>query len=282
VALRAGSGGDPLGLGRAGPAPSLHRMSLGPLPEEAMTRLLRARTGGTSTIPSCAGSTVSRKGTRCSPSRSPGPFPGREPGRHPASRSPSPRTSRSCSGHGSPRCRRAPPMGSSIVAAAARPTEDLVAAAAARRERASAGIERAEKAGILQRAGGRVGFTHPLLGSTVYAAATQQARRSVHRRLADLVVDPEEQARHLALATSGPPPPGGTGAGGGGPARVGAGSPGRRRRPAGAGPEADTARGRHRPAPTKRRGGRVPLRRRRRDPRDGVAGRGDRHDASRP
>ena len=46
VALRAGSGGDPLALGRAGPAPSLHRVPIGPLREEAMTRLLRARTGG--------------------------------------------------------------------------------------------------------------------------------------------------------------------------------------------------------------------------------------------
>src|SRR4029453_19128684 len=53
-------------------------------------------------------------------------------------------------------------------------------------------------------AGGRLGFTHPLLGSTVYAEATTHARRSVHRRLAELVDDPEERARHLALAASGP------------------------------------------------------------------------------
>jgi DNA-binding CsgD family transcriptional regulator len=76
--------------------------------------------------------------------------------------------------------------------------------AAARPNRASAGIRRAEKAGILQRAGGRIGFTHPLLGSTVYTAATPEARRSAHCRLADLVADPEERARHLALAVSGP------------------------------------------------------------------------------
>ena len=62
----------------------------------------------------------------------------------------------------------------------------------------------AEEAGVLQRAGGRLGFTHPLLGSTVYAEATPHARRSVHRRLAELVDDPEERARHLALAASGP------------------------------------------------------------------------------
>jgi tetratricopeptide (TPR) repeat protein len=92
-----------------------------------------------------------------------------------------------------------------VVAAAARPTEDLVvAAAAARPDRASADLRRAEQAGILQRAGGRLAFTHPLLGSTVYTAAMPQARRSVHRRLADLIVDSEERARHLALATSGP------------------------------------------------------------------------------
>ena len=62
----------------------------------------------------------------------------------------------------------------------------------------------AEEAGVLQRSDGRLGFTHPLLGSTVYAEATPHARRSVHRRLAELVDDPEERARHLALAARGP------------------------------------------------------------------------------
>ena len=52
-----------------------------------------------------------------------------------------------------------------VVAAAARPTEDLVVAAAERRDRAPAGLQRAEAAGVLQRAGGRIGFTHPLLES---------------------------------------------------------------------------------------------------------------------
>jgi hypothetical protein len=49
-------------------------------------------------------------------------------------------------------------------------------------------------------------FTHPLLGSTVHAMATPRARRTVHRRLAELVADPEERARHLALAAGGPDP----------------------------------------------------------------------------
>jgi AAA ATPase domain len=113
VALRVGSGGDPLALGRAGPAPSLHRVSIGPLREEAMTRLLRARTGGISRVPSCCGSTGSRKETRSSPSRSPGRSPGRGSGRRLANPCPSPRTCRRCSAYGSPRYCRAPLMGSS-------------------------------------------------------------------------------------------------------------------------------------------------------------------------
>jgi hypothetical protein len=76
-----------------------------------------------------------------------------------------------------------------VVAAMARPTEDLVVAAAERRDRASAGLRTAEEAGVLERAGGRLGFTHPLLGSTVYAEVVPHARRSVHRRLAELVDD---------------------------------------------------------------------------------------------
>jgi DNA-binding CsgD family transcriptional regulator len=204
VALRVGCGGDPLGLSQAGPALSLHRVAMGPLREDAMTRLLRERTGGDLVHPvllrlhriSEGNPLFALEIARALTGQGVRPAPG-EP-------LPVPEDLQALLGA------RLAALPSSVadellvVAAAARPTEDLVVAAAARRERASAGIRRAEKAGIVQRAGGRIGFTHPLLGSTVYAAATSQARRSVHRRLADLVVDPEERARHLALAASGP------------------------------------------------------------------------------
>jgi DNA-binding CsgD family transcriptional regulator len=204
VALRVGSGGDPLGLGRAGPAPSLHRVSIGPLREEAMTRLLRARTGGDLTRPILLRLHRIAEGNpffaleiaRALTGQGARPAPG-EP-------LPVPEDLQALLGIRLAALPSSAADGLLVVAAAARPTEDLVVAAAARRDRASAGIGSAEKAGILQRAGGRVGFTHPLLGSTVYAAAAPQARRSVHRRLADLVVDPEERARHLALASGGP------------------------------------------------------------------------------
>jgi DNA-binding CsgD family transcriptional regulator len=93
-----------------------------------------------------------------------------------------------------------------VVAAATRPTMDLVRGATPRPDRAEAGIAKAEEVEIVRLAGERIDFTHPLLGSTVYVAASTQTRRHIHQRLADLVVDPEERARHLALAAAGPDP----------------------------------------------------------------------------
>jgi DNA-binding CsgD family transcriptional regulator len=52
--------------------------------------------------------------------------------------------------------------------------------------------------------GDRIRFVHPLLASGIYAAAGPERRREVHRRLSALTPELEEQARHLALASSGP------------------------------------------------------------------------------
>jgi DNA-binding CsgD family transcriptional regulator len=63
----------------------------------------------------------------------------------------------------------------------------------------------AEEEGIVSvDADGAVRFAHPLLASAVYESAPAARRRSVHRRLAGELADPEERARHLALAASGP------------------------------------------------------------------------------
>lgn len=63
----------------------------------------------------------------------------------------------------------------------------------------------AEERGIVRvAADGRVEFTHPLLASAVYESASTARRRTVHRRLAELVTGVEERARHLALASTGP------------------------------------------------------------------------------
>jgi DNA-binding CsgD family transcriptional regulator len=89
-------------------------------------------------------------------------------------------------------------------AATPRPTEALVRAASGLGPRTDAALARATRAGVISVEGGRIGFAHPLLASSVYGAASPDERRDVHRRLSDHVDDREEAARHLALAASAP------------------------------------------------------------------------------
>jgi DNA-binding CsgD family transcriptional regulator len=65
-------------------------------------------------------------------------------------------------------------------------------------------IELAEKQGVVEFDGERIHFTHPLLAPASYAAIPLHRRRRLHRRLAELDVDLEERARHLAIAATGP------------------------------------------------------------------------------
>jgi len=59
----------------------------------------------------------------------------------------------------------------------------------------------AEGKGIVAIDGHRLRFAHPLLARGVYTDATPARRREMHRRLAEIVAEPELHARHLALAT---------------------------------------------------------------------------------
>ncbi|MGH3016547.1 MAG: AAA family ATPase, partial [Gaiellaceae bacterium] len=87
------------------------------------------------------------------------------------------------------------------AAALSQPTLALVSAAA-RGDRSV--LEPAIEAQIVELEGDRVRFTHPLLASAAYGGI--EGRRELHGRLAEIVVDPEERARHLALAATGPDP----------------------------------------------------------------------------
>ena len=90
-----------------------------------------------------------------------------------------------------------------VTAAASRPTTAQVASAIGGPD-AEDDIEAAFKAGVVEESGGRLRSTHPLLATVQYAESTSRDRRDVHRRLAAVVPDQEERARHLALATDGP------------------------------------------------------------------------------
>jgi DNA-binding CsgD family transcriptional regulator len=99
-----------------------------------------------------------------------------------------------------------PPTRRALLAASAlaRPTVDLVLAATAPDGVTRAALDHAVAADIVTVHAGAVRFTHPLLSSAVYAESSAEERRRLHRRMADLVPDPEEQARHLGLSTDGP------------------------------------------------------------------------------
>jgi DNA-binding CsgD family transcriptional regulator len=87
------------------------------------------------------------------------------------------------------------------AAAVAQPTLSLVRRASRNGE---AGVSDAVTAGVLDRNGEALRFTHPLLASTLYEELSQDARRELHTRLAGVVEEPEERARQLAEAATGP------------------------------------------------------------------------------
>ena len=69
------------------------------------------------------------------------------------------------------------------------------------------GLPPALEAGIVELDGSRIRFTHPLLAAGAYDIADPLRRAEVHRRLADLLTDPEARAWQLAAAVDEPDEP---------------------------------------------------------------------------
>ncbi len=83
----------------------------------------------------------------------------------------------------------------------ASPTVELVAAATDTDvDQVFELLEQAERSGIVGIEGHRLRFEHPLLARGVYLGAATARRRAMHRRLAEIIEQPELRARHLALA----------------------------------------------------------------------------------
>jgi DNA-binding CsgD family transcriptional regulator len=87
-----------------------------------------------------------------------------------------------------------------VAAALSRPTVALIDSAMDAGD-AAAAVEAASQAGIFEPDGERVRFAHPLLASVAYAQISPALKRGLHARLAEILDDPEERGRHLALAT---------------------------------------------------------------------------------
>jgi DNA-binding CsgD family transcriptional regulator len=90
-----------------------------------------------------------------------------------------------------------------VASAASRPTVRLLERTTGKDD-VSASLAKAVAAGIVVREADSVAFTHPLFGAAVYSTASREHRHLIHRRLAEVVEDPEERARHLALAADAP------------------------------------------------------------------------------
>ena len=86
-----------------------------------------------------------------------------------------------------------------FVAALAEPTLAAVEAAID----APAGLEEALATDVLVREGGRLRFSHPLIGAVVQERTPPGEWRAIHARLAELADHPEQRARHLAAAADG-------------------------------------------------------------------------------
>jgi DNA-binding CsgD family transcriptional regulator/TolA-binding protein len=87
------------------------------------------------------------------------------------------------------------------------PTIELVSSATDTQSRQlEALLEPAERQGIVSLDGNHIRFAHPILAKGVYQRASPADRRAMHRRLAELIDEPESHARQLALAaTTGDP-----------------------------------------------------------------------------
>jgi DNA-binding CsgD family transcriptional regulator len=90
-----------------------------------------------------------------------------------------------------------------VVSALSTPTLDAIATATDPPE-VDGRLDPAIDNGVVEVVGDRIRFTHPLLASAVYQKISPARRRELHARLATIVRDPEERARHMALSVEGP------------------------------------------------------------------------------
>ena len=197
-----GSEAAPLGLDRAFPNERLRRLRVGPLSVGATHRLLRERLGVSFPRPTLV---------RLHETSGGNPFYALELGRaleHSANGAVDRLTiPRSLTELVSARLAALPVGVRGVlepVALLSEPTLTLVEAAASDPATVLARLRAAEVATILELDDERVRFTHPLLAARVEAELEPRRRRSLHRRLAELVADPEQRARHLALGANAP------------------------------------------------------------------------------
>ena len=193
----------PLGLDRALPPQRLRRVQLGPLSRGAIGQIVRAQLGAA--LPRY---TLTRLYDTCGGN----PFYTLEAARALLGQPRMPRTNepipipQSLSDLVRHRVSQLAPQArlvGQLVATSSDPHERLIQAACGDRE-SWAAIDQAIHAGLIERDGNLLRFTHPLLRSVLYAEMTPEQRRQAHQRLAVKAADIETRAWHLALAADRP------------------------------------------------------------------------------
>jgi hypothetical protein len=199
-----GSDAAPLGLDRAFPAGRLRRLRVGPLSVGAMHGLLRGRLGVSFPRPTLVQLHDTSGGN---------PFYALELGRAREQFGTSARAGArltvptSLTELVSARLAALPADVRRVlepVALLSEPTVSIVAGVDSDPLTVFARLRTAEGAAILELDEERVRFGHPLLATRVEAELDPERRRAIHCRLAELVGDAEERARHLALGASRP------------------------------------------------------------------------------
>jgi DNA-binding CsgD family transcriptional regulator/tetratricopeptide (TPR) repeat protein len=89
--------------------------------------------------------------------------------------------------------------GLAVAASIGQPTLTIVDAVAG-----EGALVEAERAQVVEVRDGVVRFAHPLLASGAYSTTDPATRRALHAAIAERVGEPEERARHPALAATGP------------------------------------------------------------------------------
>jgi DNA-binding CsgD family transcriptional regulator len=192
-----GSEGVPLGLDRAFPEERLRRLRLGPLSVGATHRVLRERLGISFPRPTLI-QLHERSGGN--------PFYALELGRA-LEQSGELTIPASLTELVSARLAALPQDVREVLeplALLSEPTVPVVEAVVSEPATVPERLAAAEAAAILELDEERVRFSHPLLAAEVDAEIDPRRRRSLHRRLAELVGDAEQRARHLALGADGP------------------------------------------------------------------------------
>lgn len=204
VSKRGEAAGDfPLGFDRAFPEGRVDRLLVGPLDLDALDRVLRARLDAQFPRPTLALLHASSGGNPFFALELARAVLQREPQLGPGEPLPVPDSLRVLVSERLARLAPATREVAFLVSGLSRATVELVQAAAGGR-RPAAGLAKAVSAGVLDVDGGRVRFAHPLVASVVYGDATAAQRRDLHTRIAMVIDDPEERARHLALAAETP------------------------------------------------------------------------------